>query len=49
MFFMVFFGFTLGPVCWLYVSEMLNSHQLRWVVAAHWALAFIITYVFPLM
>lgn len=47
------FGITLGPVTWVYLSEMfpnlIRARALSWATASLWAANFLVTLVFPSM
>ena len=46
---MSLFGFSLGTITWVYLSEMLKSHQLQFVVSTHWFIASINMYLFEFL
>ena len=47
--FMVSFGYTLGPVVWLYIPEIMEPSEIQKVVAVNWFFALLSVTFLPLM
>ena len=46
-FFVIFYGWTLGPTTWLYLSEILENEHISKAMAANWLMRFLIVSFFP--
>jgi hypothetical protein len=47
--FMGFFGFSLGPVVWLYIPEIVQPNIVPYSTASNWIFASIVIILFPII
>ena len=49
IFFMACFGLTLGPVVWIYLSEVAQPKILSFATAANWGTCSLVMFLFPII
>ena len=47
--FMVGYSFSLGPIIWLYIPEIVPARLMPWALVMHWITFFILVFLFPVI
>ena len=47
--FMAAFSFSLGPIIWLMIPELIDAKLISWVLVVHWVSSFTLLFLFPIV
>ena len=43
------YSFSLGPIIWLYIPEIVPSRLVPWALVIHWVTSFMVLFLFPVI